>query len=139
MRIEETVQIRRSREEVWAFVVDHGNDPVWCKKVVAVEPGGSGEWTVSHRPVPLRPAMKLILEQLEVDPPRCLKLHEEDDAAVFDVAYRLEAEGRDTRFTQTSEFEWKKLPRLLHKLFARGVRRDVRRQLRVLKRVLEAQ
>ena len=89
--------------------------------------------------MPLRPAMTLVLEQLETDPPRCLKLHEEDDASVFDVEYRLDAERQGTRFTQISEFEWKKLPRLLHKTFARGVRRDVQEQLQDLKRVLEAQ
>ena len=44
-----------------------------------------------------------------------------------------------TRFTQISEFEWKKLPRFLHQVFARGVRRDVLRQLQDLKHVLEAQ
>jgi hypothetical protein len=42
-----------------------------------------------------------------------------------------------TRFTQLSEFEWKKLPRVLHGTFARGVRRDVRGQLQALKRLLE--
>jgi uncharacterized protein YndB with AHSA1/START domain len=138
MRIEETVQIRRSPEEVWAFVFDHRNDPLWCKKVKSVEPAEAGKWTVRHRPVPLRPAMTLVLEQLATDPPRCLKLREQDDASVFDVEYRLDPEGQGTRFTQISEFEWRKLPRLLHKTFARGVRRDVRGQLQDLKRVLEA-
>jgi hypothetical protein len=36
-----------------------------------------------------------------------------------------------------SEFEWKKLPRALHGTFARAVRREVRGQLRALKRHLE--
>jgi hypothetical protein len=124
---------------VWVFVVDHRNDPLWCKKVKSVEAGGSGRWTLTHKPVPLRPAMSLALEQLEVDPPRVLKLREEDDVSVFDVEYRLGAAEQGTRFTQISEFEWKKLPRVLHKTFARGVHRDVRGQLRDLKRVLEAQ
>jgi hypothetical protein len=139
MRIEETMQIRRSPEEVWAFVVDHRNDPLWCKKVEAVEPGESDKWTVRHKPVPLRPSITLVVERLETDPPRFLKLREEDDVSVFDVEYHLDAGGQGTRFTQISEFEWKKLPRLLHNTFARGVRRDVRGQLRDLKRVLEAQ
>jgi hypothetical protein len=33
--------------------------------------------------------------------------------------------------------EWKRLPRILRGTFARGVRRDVRGQLRALKRLLE--
>jgi uncharacterized protein YndB with AHSA1/START domain len=139
VRIEETVQIRRSPEAVWAFVVDHRNDPLWCRKVKSVEPGESGKWTVTHKPVPMRPAMSFVLEQLETDPPRFLQLREDDDVSVFDVEYHLDAAGQGTRFTQISEFEWKKLPRMLHKTFARGVRRDVRGQLRALKRALEAQ
>ena len=139
VRIEETVQTRRSPEEVWAFVVDHGNDPLWCRKVKSVEPGASGKWTVTHRPVPLRPTMSLVLEQVETDPPRFLKLREEDDVSVFDVEYHLDPAGEGTRFTQISEFEWKKLPRMLHKTFARGVRRDVQDQLRALTQALEAQ
>jgi hypothetical protein len=83
--------------------------------------------------------MSLTLEQLGADPPTRLKLREEDEASVFEVTYRLAAEEQGTRFTQISEFEWKKLPPFLHKLFARGVRRDVQRQLRDLKRALEAQ
>lgn len=138
MRIEETVQIQRSPEDVWAFVVDHRNDQRWCKKVQLVESDGPGRWTVIHKPVPLRPAMSLALEHRQADPPRLLKLREEDDVSVFDIEYRLEAKEGGTRFTQVSEFEFKKQPRLLHTVFARGVARDVRGQLRDLKRILEA-
>lgn len=137
MRVEATVQIHRSPEDVWAFVVDHGNDPEWCAKVKSVDRAGERRWIVTHKPVPLCPPMTLALEQLEADPPGLLKLREEDDASVFEVTYRLEADEQGTRFTQISEFEWKKLPGFLHTVFARGVRGDVQRQLRDLKRVLE--
>jgi hypothetical protein len=62
-----------------------------------------------------------------------LTLREEDEASIFDVEYRLERSDTGTSFTQSSEFEWKKLPRVLHGTFARGVRRDVRAQLQALK------
>jgi len=81
--------------------------------------------------------MELTLAQLDVQPPSRLILREEDEVAVFDVEYRLEPSETGTRFTQVSEFEWKKLPRVLHGTFARGVRRDVRGQLRALKQLLE--
>jgi hypothetical protein len=55
----------------------------------------------------------------------------------FEVEYRLEEVLEGTRFTQISDFEWKRLPKVLHGTFARGVRRDVRGQLRALKRLLE--
>ena len=82
--------------------------------------------------------MILSLEQLEADPPRLLKLRQEDDASVFEVTYRLAADENGTRFTQISEFEWKTLPHVLHTAVARGVRRDVQRQLRDLKRARSA-
>jgi hypothetical protein len=114
------------------------NDPRWCAKVKSVEVAGDNRWTVIHKPVPLRPPMELMLEHLDAEPPNRLKLREEDEASIFRVEYRLEAVETRTRMTQVSEFEWKRLPRILHGTFARGVRRDVRNQLRALKRLLEA-
>jgi hypothetical protein len=80
---------------------------------------------------------KLTLEQPGLQPPSRLVLREEDEVSVFDVEYRLEPIETGTRFTQISEFEWKKLPRVLRGTFARGVRRDVRTQLRALRQHLE--
>jgi hypothetical protein len=122
---------------VWAVVSDPRNDPGWCRKVTSVEAAGDGRWTVTHKPVPLRPAMELTLQQVDLQPPSRLVLREEDAASIFHVEYRLEPSETGTRFTQISEFEWKRLPRVLHKTFARGVRRDVRDQLQSMKRLLE--
>lgn len=77
------------------------------------------------------------MEQVELDAPYGLRLREEDDAAVFEVEYRLEPAGAETRFVQVSDFEWKTLPRILHGMFRRGVQRDVRTQLAALKLLLE--
>lgn len=101
-------------------MVDHSNDPRWCNKIRSVEQTGERMWTVTQKPVPLRPTMILALEHLEADAPKFLKLREEDDVSVFNVTYRLEADEQGTRFTQISEFEWKKLPSVLHRTFARG-------------------
>jgi Polyketide cyclase / dehydrase and lipid transport len=81
--------------------------------------------------------MELALEHLDVQPPSRLTMREEDEVSIFNVEYRLESAQAGTRFTQTSEFEWKSLPRILHGTFARGVGRDVRGQLQALKRLLE--
>ena len=138
MRIEESIEIARPREAVWDLVVDPGNDPQWCRKVKSVEAVGEGRWRVVHKSVPVAPAMEVTLEQLEVRPPERVCMRQEDESSVFDVEYRLEPSQAGTRFTQVSEFEWKRLPRLLHGFFARGVRRDVRHQLRALKRLAES-
>jgi len=137
VRVEESVEIARSPQEVWALVADPLNDPRWCRKVTSVEQSGPRAWRVVHKPVPLRPPAELRLEHLELDAPSRLRMREEDEASVFDVEYRLEPTPAGTRFTQVSEFEFKKLPRVLRKTFEHGVRRDVRAQLRALKGVLE--
>jgi uncharacterized protein YndB with AHSA1/START domain len=137
IQVEESIEIACAPEAVWAVVADPLNDPRWCPKVKSVEAAGAGRWTVMHQPVQLRGRMELTLVQLELEPPRRLTIREDDEASVFHVEYRLEPIESGTRFTQISEFEWKKLPRVLHRTFARGVRRDVRRQLRALKKLLE--
>jgi hypothetical protein len=87
--------------------------------------------------VPLRGAVPLSLEHLVVTPPELLTLREEDDASVFIVEYRLAPVPGGTELTHISRIDWKKLPRGLHWLFARGVRRDMRLQLGDLRRLLE--
>jgi carbon monoxide dehydrogenase subunit G len=138
VRVTETVEIKRGIEEVWHFVRDPTNDPAWCPKVKSIDRVGANRWLVHHKPIPLRPTAVLTVDQVAADAPRRLVLREEDDASIFDVEYRLEPSSSGTRFTQTSEFRWKRLPVLVQRLLAPGVRRDVRRQLRDLKRTLEA-
>lgn len=137
MRVEESVEIARPIETVWDFVADPSNEPRWCRKVKTVESVCDRRWRVVHKPVPLRPPTELMVEHLERTPPQRLTMLEEDAVSVFRVEYRLVLSPTGTRFTQVSDFEWKDLPRFLHGPLARGVRRDIRGQLRALKRVLE--
>ena len=137
VRVEESIVIARPRDRVWAFVADPLNDPRWCPKVKTVEPAGERRWRAVHKPVPLRPPMELTVTHTGSEPPTRLQIREEDDASTFDVEYRLEDLSDGTRLTQVSDFEWKKLPRILHGTFRRGVQRDLRAQLARLKRVLE--
>ncbi len=51
------------------------------------------------------------MKQLEAEPPHRLALRQEDAAAVFKVEYRVEPTQTGTRFTQVSDFTWKRLPR----------------------------
>jgi hypothetical protein len=136
-RVEESIEIARTPGFVWDFLAEPLNDPRWCSKVKSVEPVAELRWRVVHKPVPLRPPMELTLEHLQLQRPERLTLRQEDDASIFDVEYRLLPSGDGTRFTQVSVFAWKRLPRLLQGTFARGVRRDVRAQLRALRRLLE--
>ena len=65
------------------MVGDPENDPHWCRKVKSVEPVGESRWVVTHKPVPLRPAMELVVERVVADQPRRLSLREEDQASVL--------------------------------------------------------
>lgn len=138
MRVTESVEIRRDPEAVWELVCDRARDVEWCEKVRRVEQAGPSAWNVWHRPIPLRPAVRLVVEHESEEPPVRLTMREEDAGSVFLVSYELEPTAAGTRFTQTSDFQWKRLPRPLQRLLALGVRRDIRRQLRDLKRTLES-
>jgi hypothetical protein len=137
MRVEERIEIARQRADVFDFVADHRNDPRWCRKVKAVEPVRDGAWRIWHKPIPLRPAALLETTHLRMNRPSYLAMREEDDVSVFDVEYRLDETASGTVLIQVSQFKWKKLPRLLQRVLALGVRRDVAGQLRDLKRCLE--
>lgn len=137
MQARATIEIERPIESVWEFLSEPCNDPQWCPKVRHVEPAGPARWRVLHQPMPLRPVVELVLERVDAAPPWHLELREEDSSSVFVVEYRLSASARGTRFTQISEFGWKALPKLAQRLLALGVRRDLKRQARELKRVLE--
>jgi uncharacterized protein YndB with AHSA1/START domain len=139
MRVEEAIGIARPPEAVWAVVADPHNDSRWCRAVKSVDAVDERCWRVMHKPIPLRPPRELELKQLEAEPPRRLALRQEDEAAIFNIEYRLEPTQTGTGFTQASEFEWKRLPRVLHRAFGRAVRREMRGQLRALKELLETE
>ncbi len=137
VRVEETIRIARPPEIVWAVVVDPNNDRRWCRTVKSVEVVGERRWRVMHKPIPMRPPRELELQQLDAEPPHRLAMRQEDVAAVFNIEYRLASTQTGTRFTQVSEFAWKRLPRAFHGTFGRAVRREVRGQLRTLRALLE--
>jgi hypothetical protein len=142
MRIVRSIVIDRHVEEVFAFVADPHNDVRWCDKVLAVEqvegdgPGPGSRYEVVHRPIPLRPPRRMAHECLEWEPPVRIRWREDDGYDVFDVTYALESVWTSTRLTQRSDARLG-APRLLHPLLRGGIGRDVARQLRALKRLLE--
>lgn len=138
VRVTETIEINRDVAQVWHFISDPMNDPVWCPKVKLVDQVAPARWVVQHKPLPLRPSAALTVDQIAIAAPHRLVLREEDGASIFDVEYQLEPASAGMRFTQISDFRWKRLPAIVQRLLAPGVRRDVRRQLRELKRTLES-
>ena len=142
MRIVRSIVIDRHVAEVFAFVADPRDDVRWCAKVDAVEqvagegPGPGSRYEVVHRPIPLRPARRMAYECLDWEPPKLIRWREHDGDDVIDVTYELEPLWTATRFTQRDDARLR-APRLLHPLLRAGIGRDVARQLRSLKRLLE--
>jgi uncharacterized protein YndB with AHSA1/START domain len=134
--IERGVDIGRPIEEVFAFLADPKNDPRWCRKVKAVD--GSGDrYTVVHKPVPLRPARTMEMRRLAYEPPSRIEWAQDDGTDTFRVTYELESIAEGTRFRQRSEADVGAVPRMLYPLWRHGIGRDMARQMRDLKRLLE--
>jgi uncharacterized protein YndB with AHSA1/START domain len=140
--IEKTIVINRPLKTVWGYIADGRNDPQWCEKVVSVDqvagdgPGPNAIYHVVHRPVRLKKRKVLAVTVEEFDPPRWMRVREEDDDGVFNVAYDLEPAGEGTRLTQRDQIEWK-IPRFQVPIARRMVSRDIENQFSALKRVLE--
>jgi carbon monoxide dehydrogenase subunit G len=137
MVIEREIEIARPLDAVFAFVADPRNDVRWCRKVRSVKRLDDDSYEVVHRPVPLRPARTMEMRRVASDPPRRLEWVEDDGHDVFRVTYELEATGAGTRFRQRSDADVG-VPKPLQPLFRHGIGRDVARQLRDLKRLLES-
>jgi uncharacterized protein YndB with AHSA1/START domain len=137
MVVRKDIEIARPPSAVWDFVIDHANDPKWCRKVKTVEATGPASWEVWHKPIPLRAARMLDTTHVRVEQPTLLHIREEDDSSVFNVEYRLKPTRGGTLFTQISDFRWKRFPGSIQRVLAYGVKRDVVAQLRALKRELE--
>jgi Polyketide cyclase / dehydrase and lipid transport len=129
-------------DDVFDYVADPRNDPAWCAKVLSVEqvegerPGPGARYEVLHRPIPLRPARRMAYTCVGWVPPVRIAWREEDGGDVIDVTYELEPVWTSTRLTQRDDARLG-APRVLHPLLRIGIGRDVARQLRTLKRVLE--
>lgn len=143
MRIHKTIYIERSPEDLWAFIADARNDPLWCHKVESVEqvagdgPGPGARYRALHSPRPRKPPVELTIEVVEYDQPRRLGLREEDADGVFDVVYELEPNEGGTLLAQIDEIDWK-ISKLARPIARVMVSRDLSRQFSSLKELLES-
>lgn len=143
MRIAKSVEIDRPVEEVFAFIRDPDNDPIWCPTVhesTQVEGDGPTVGAVYeqvHKPGPAKPT-ELTVELLEVDAPHHLHLRSIDELAWFDVHYHLEARPPGgTRLTQIDEAHFQGFAKLLQPIMWFAINAGMKEQFRQLKRLLE--
>jgi uncharacterized protein YndB with AHSA1/START domain len=143
VRIEKTITIARPVEKVWEFVADARNDPQWCEKVVSVDqvagdgPGPEASYRVMHRPRPFKPPVELTMDVVEFDAPHRLRWREEDADAVFNVLYELAPAAGGTQLNQVDDIDWK-IGKAALPIARLMVSRDIGRQFRSLKRLLES-
>ncbi len=137
-----TTEVDRPVEDVFAFVADSRNDPLWCRTVLECEqthgdgPGPGARYRAVHKPGPK--ASELRIEALEYDAPRRIKWRQVDDAGTFVVTFDLEPIGPgSTRLTQTDETSWNGVFRVLSPLLHRVVRKTLPKQFEALRAHLE--
>jgi uncharacterized protein YndB with AHSA1/START domain len=142
--LEKSIEIARPVEEVFDYVSDPRNDPIWCPKVISVEPvgepghGPGARFEVLHRPIPLRPPRTMRYTLVDWDPPHRIHWREEEgEEDVFLVTYTLAETAGGTRFTQADEVRIS-VPRPLLPLMKIGIGADVAKQMRTLRAELQS-
>ena len=141
-RIEHTLTIERSVEEVFDYLMDANNDPVWMAHVVEVGRG-------ADRPVErglevdevfsfLGRRLPVTLVVTEHDPGRRSAVEVTRGPVPGRGSYDFAPEGGGTRFTMTLETDAHGLFKLAEPVFARMARRDFVGNFQNLKDILEA-
>jgi uncharacterized protein YndB with AHSA1/START domain len=133
-----TVLIRRSIEDVFAFLSDLENIPKWNYAIVQtrkISEGPIGVGTIYHqvRSVPSRSEERL--EITTYDRPRQLDIRGQLGPFASRLFYALDATGEGTWVTNTVEVELR--GRLLGRVAVPRVREAVAANLRKLKELLE--
>lgn len=142
MLIDRSIEIPLPVDEVFAFVSDPRNDPLWCPKVESVEAlaeaeGPGSRFIVVHRPIPFRPSRRMDYTLLDWDPPARIQWREDDGHDLIIVTYTLEPAADGTRFTQRDDAELS-APKLLHPFLRVGIGSDIAAQLKRLRRHLDS-
>lgn len=141
--VEESVVIDHPRLQVWEFMIDPENVPVYSSNVVEYELVSGGKQEVGRvcRGVVKVAGRRLELtdELVEVDRGRGGKLVSRDATIPYTLEFRYEDEGNGTRVTWHQEMEslkglFKFADPVVVKLYAR----DVRSNLDKAKTILEA-
>lgn len=141
MRIEESIVINRSPEDVFAFLAVRNNDPVWMGVVV------ESEWLDSAAPLALgrrgRMTMKMFGRRVEYvdevtvyEPGRQIAHRTVEGPFDLHTACLCEPADGGCRATVVAEAE-RMVGKLLDRLVARLMRRGFRADLVTLKQILE--
>jgi uncharacterized membrane protein len=142
VRVQESVEINRPLHEVWAYVSDVGNYPKWMSHVLEVRtdtpgpPGVGDRFTVALKSVGRR--FETPYERTSYEPDRSCQ----DQARGGPIPNHwwqsaVQTVPGGTRLTRTVDVESSGWLKLLEPLQKRAAARQLRKDLRTLKRVVE--
>jgi carbon monoxide dehydrogenase subunit G len=141
VRAQLTIEIERTPEEVFAFLTDVANLPVWQSGVRSAEIVGGGEPQAGARIVESRHLLgrelETTLEIAEYEPPRLFVLRALDSPVPFTVRHELEPAARGTALTVVGEGDAGLLPGFAAGIMARRAEKQFRKDFERLKRLLE--
>ena len=141
-RIERSIVIERPVDEVWQFVHDYKNDPLWQttlreSRQLTDGPVGVGTQVREVRQF-LGLKVELAWEVTEYEPPARSSIRGISGPVPLSGSYVLEPQNGVTRFTVLGELDAHGLFRLAEPVFARMTSRELETNLGHLKDLLEA-
>ncbi|MEP6812290.1 MAG: SRPBCC family protein [Actinomycetota bacterium] len=136
MRAEVTVEIERTPEEVFDYLVDVSNLPCWQSGVHAARREGSYIHESRHM---LGREMHTTLEIEDEERPRLFTLRALASPIPFRVRHELEPSGAGTRLRVTGEGDAGLLPGFAAGIMARRAEKQFTKDFERLKRLLEEQ
>lgn len=132
MRAELTIEIARTPEDVFSYLTDVSNLPLWQTGVkTATLRNGRIEESRSL----LGRELNTTLEVVEQEEPRLFTLRALDSPVPFTVRHELEPTSAGTRLSVTAEGD---VPGFAAGLLARGAERQFRKDFERLKKILES-
>jgi uncharacterized membrane protein len=141
-RIEHSVVIDRPIQEVFDFVHDIANDPLWQTTIVEQEKLTEGPLRAGSRIREVRRFLGIRVETTyevtEYEPPKRSAITMISGPVPFSGSYALEALDGSTRFTVQGDIEGHGFFKLAEPVFARLTGRELEANLGHLKDVLEA-
>lgn len=142
MRAELTVEVARTPEDVFAYLVDVSNLPAWQSGVrsAQIEDGGSPRvgGRIRESRHMLGRELNTTLEITEYDAPRVFSLRALDSPVPFVVRHELEPHEGGTRLTVTGTGDAGLLPGFAAGIMARRAEKQFRKDFERLKRLLES-
>jgi carbon monoxide dehydrogenase subunit G len=140
VRAEVVVEIARAPEEVFAYLTDVSNLPVWQSGVHAAtmegEPRAGARFRESRHM--LGRELTTTLEIDAYEPPRLFALRALDSPVPFTVRHELEPNGSGTRLTVVGEGDAGLLPGFAAGIMARRAEKQFRKDFERLKHLLES-